>query len=310
MLGGPVMNLVIAAVLLAVVMVGIGVPGWSTTVGSVSDCVVPAASEARECGPDDPVAPAAAAGVRVGDELVAFRGEPVASWESLQDAIRDTGADPVALVVQRDGEPLTLTVTPLVTERPVIGPDDGPVLDADGEVTTEPVGFLGVGPTPTLVRQPLTEVPTLLGTYVVRTVGVVVNLPSRIADVAEAAFGTAPRDPDGVIGVVGISRVAGEVTAAEEGVFGLTAEVILLLQLIASLNIALFVFNLIPILPLDGGHIAGALYEGARRQVARVRGLPRPRPVDIARMTPSPWGWWSSSSGSGRCSCTPTWSAR
>jgi len=59
-----------------------------------------------------------------------------------------------------------------------------------------------------------------------------------------------------------------------------------MLSLIASLNIALFVFNLIPLLPLDGGHVASGLWEGAGRQVARLRGLPRPRPVDVARMMP------------------------
>src|SRR3712207_7126982 len=64
MLGGPVMNLLIAAVLLTTVMVGLGLPGASTTVASVSDCVVPATSDSTACGPGDPVAPAAAAGVR------------------------------------------------------------------------------------------------------------------------------------------------------------------------------------------------------------------------------------------------------
>jgi membrane-associated protease RseP (regulator of RpoE activity) len=286
MLGGPVMNLVIAAVLLTVLLVGIGAPGWSTTVGSVSDCVVPASQSTRECRADDPAGPAAAAGLQPGDELVAYDGQAVTSWEDLQTLIRASGDEPVAVEVERDGQRRTLTVTPLVTERPVVGPDGGPVLDGDGEITTEPVGFLGIGPTPVLVRQPLTEVPGVLVESVVRTVGVVANLPSRIADVAEAAFGSAPRDPEGVIGVVGISRVAGEVAAADDSAFGLTGQVLTLLGLIASLNIALFVFNLIPILPLDGGHIAGALYEGARRQVARLRGLPRPRPVDIARMAP------------------------
>ena len=49
---------------------------------------------------------------------------------------------------------------------------------------------------------------------------------------------------------------------------------------------ALFFFNLIPLLPLDGGHVAGALYEGGRRQVAKIRGRPDPGPVDVARMLP------------------------
>ena len=286
MLGGPVMNLVIATVLLGAVLVGFGVPGATTTVASVSDCVVAADQGDRACRASAPVAPAAAAGIRPGDTIVEFDGAPVTAWDTLQDAIRATGAEPVPVVVERDGQRVELTVTPLVTERPVIAPDGGPVLDARGEITTEPVGFLGVGPVTALIRRPVTEVPAVVVDAVVQTVGVVVDLPSRIADVAEAAFGTAPRDPEGVIGVVGISRVAGEVAADGGGSLGLTGQVLTLISLVASLNIALFVFNLIPILPLDGGHIAGALYEGARRQVARARGLPRPRPADIARMAP------------------------
>ena len=286
MFGGPVMNLLIAAVLMTVVLVGFGVPTASTTVASVSDCVIPARVETRECRPTDPEAPAAAAGVEPGDVVVAWDGEPVTSWVALQTAIRASDGDPVALEVDRDGERLALTVTPLVTERPVLDDDGQAVLDEDGEFTTVPVGFLGVGPTTVLERQSLAAVPTFMGEAVVATLGVVAHLPSRIADVAEAAFGDAPRDPNGVIGVVGISRVAGEVAAADAGDLGLAGQVLTLLSLIASLNIALFVFNLIPILPLDGGHIAGALYEGARRQVARLRGLPRPRPADVARMAP------------------------
>jgi membrane-associated protease RseP (regulator of RpoE activity) len=45
-------------------------------------------------------------------------------------------------------------------------------------------------------------------------------------------------------------------------------------------------FNFIPLLPLDGGHIAGALWEAMRRGWARLRGRPDPGYVDVARLLP------------------------
>ncbi|WP_311197951.1 site-2 protease family protein [Ornithinimicrobium sp. INDO-MA30-4] len=88
--------------------------------------------------------------------------------------------------------------------------------------------------------------------------------------------------------VVGVGRVAGEVTSGDLGLLadGMTARMVLLLSLLASLNIALFVFNMIPLLPLDGGHIAGALWEGVKKTYAKVLGRPDPGPVDIAKALP------------------------
>ena len=84
--------------------------------------------------------------------------------------------------------------------------------------------------------------------------------------------------------MVGVTRIGGEVAAAHGD--PISWKIGWFLSLLASLNLALFVFNLIPLLPLDGGHVAGALYEGAKRQVARLRHLPDPGPVDVARMLP------------------------
>ena len=66
----------------------------------------------------------------------------------------------------------------------------------------------------------------------------------------------------------------------------LNAKVATFLSLAASLNLFLFLFNLLPILPLDGGHVVGAGYEAVRRKVAKVRGRPDPGPVDMARLLP------------------------
>ena len=306
MLGGPVMNLVIAVVLLTVVLVGIGVPGATTTVASVSDCVVAADEGDRGCLPTDPAAPAAAAGIRPGDTIVEFAGQPVRAWDDLQDSIRAAGGRTLPVVVERDGRQVALEVTPLLTERPVIGPDDGPVLDADGEILTEPVGFLGVGPTMALVREPVSEVPAVIGDAVVRTVGVVVNLPSRIADVAEAAFGTAPRDPEGVIGVVGISRVAGEVAADGGGALGLTGQVLGLLSLSPRSTSRCSSSTSSRSCRWTAGTSRGRSTRGpAGRSPGSAGCRGRDRPTSRGWL-PSRSAWWSSSSAWVRCWSTRT----
>jgi membrane-associated protease RseP (regulator of RpoE activity) len=106
--------------------------------------------------------------------------------------------------------------------------------------------------------------------------------------ISQAAFGSGERDKYSPMSVVGVGRVAGEV--ADGQITGLggggMSKLVTLLMLIASLNIALFVFNLIPLLPLDGGHAAGALWEGLKRRIARLRGRPNPGYVDVAKALP------------------------
>lgn len=284
MLGGPFMNLVIAVVLYAVVLMGFGIAQPSTTLGSVSACALPATSERQECSTDDPLAPGAEAGLQPGDRIVSIDGARIDSWNSVLGLVRDAAGDPLDVQVARGEATVRTTVTPLLTERYVL--DDGGQIaeSANGDLLTEQVGFIGIGPAVETVQQPATAVLPAVGDNVSAVVGIIANLPQRLIDVAEAAFGPEERDPNGPISIVGVGRIAGEVVSIDT--IPVVERVAFLVGLLASLNVALFVFNLVPLLPLDGGHIAGALIESLRRWFAKLRGKPDPGPLDTARLVP------------------------
>ena len=120
----------------------------------------------------------------------------------------------------------------------------------------------------------------------------------------QAALGVEQRSADsGVVGLVGMGRMAGNATSggvAGGGAVPLSMRVSTMLMLLGSLNLALFAFNLVPLLPLDGGHVLGACWEGIRRSIAKAQVKPDPGPVDTASMLPagqvvfgrsSPWPW-------------------
>jgi membrane-associated protease RseP (regulator of RpoE activity) len=292
MLGGPTMNLLISGVLFTLLLVGIGIPTPTTTIAAVFDCVPPAMSSAQaaqaaletppseadeECPAGATPSPAGEAGLEPGEQIVSVNGEPVAQWSQLTTVTRTAPGEQVVLgVASAEGE-REVSVVLATAYRPT--------LDADGMPTDEitATGYLGVAPQSQYVQQPLAEVPQTMWSIAVRSAQAMVTLPVRVAELAGDMITGQERDPESPVSVVGVGRISGEVAAAEQPVKSKTAT---LLSLLAGLNLFLFLFNLIPLLPLDGGHVAGALWEGLRRRIAAWRGLPDPGPVDVSKALP------------------------
>lgn len=291
MLGGPTMNLVLAFALFAAMLVGIGTPMPVPTVAAVSPCL-PAvmASEAAaraalddpqsataECAPTDARSPAAELGLAVGERIIAVDGVAVAGWTELTDVTRARPGQQVVLDIASGAETRRVTVKLATAYRPVV--------DAAGAVTGEirATGYLGV--TPELEYQSLgwASVPRTMWQVTTMSVSALVTLPAQVVQLAGTLTSGEARDPAGPVSVVGIGRLSGEIAAAPDSV---KAKVATLLSLAASLNLFLFLFNLLPVLPLDGGHVAGALWEGGRRRLAKLAGRADPGPVDTSKMLP------------------------
>ncbi len=286
MLGGPVMNLVIAGVLLAIAYVGIGIPAATTTVASVSACVPAAGATTDQCTAADQPGPGAAAGVQPGDRIVAFGGTAVSSWDQLTTLIRAAGGRTQPMVVDRAGRQVTLQVTPAVAARPVLDANGIPVTGPDGKAVTTQVGFLGVTAAEATQRASIVSIPGLVADRTWATMKVVATLPTQAYQVLHETISGQPRGASSIVGIVGVGRFAGDIASAHGAGINWGLKAAGLLEMLAALNLSLFVFNLIPLPPLDGGHVAAALWEGLKRQAARLRKLPKPRVADTARLVP------------------------
>ncbi|MFR9731271.1 M50 family metallopeptidase [Saccharopolyspora sp. MS10] len=277
MAAGPFMNLILAVLIFAGILMGYGTPQPTTTVASISECVVPAdAKDTSSCPAGAPPSPAAAAGFEPGDKIVEFNGKPYDSWTDLQLAIRGSQGS-VPVVVERDGQRQTLRADLIQDERPSLRNPD----------RTEVVGFLGLSPDQVLVRQDIGGVASTIGGFVSLTAQKIVELPQRVPDLI-SAIGGQERSADSPVGIVGASRIGGEVLSMDD--VSVANRLITMLNLLAAVNLSLFVMNMLPILPLDGGHIAGALWESLRRGFAKLVRRPDPGPFDTARLMPLAYG--------------------
>ena len=273
MLAGPAMNILLAVLFFGGLIMGIGLDTATPVVSSVAKCVIPADQAGRECKAGEQLTPAAAAGLKPGDRIVSYGGTKIDSYEQLQRLIRGSGGRTVAVVVERNGNRVPLQVD-VTTNR---------MASLDDPAKSETVGFLGISPLISRERQGPGVVATHMGELTQHTVGALVRMPQKMVGVWHAAFGNEERDPEGPIGVVGASRIGGEILASDNDALDKLSWFIMVL---ASVNFAIGMFNLVPLLPLDGGHIAGALWEALKRGFAKLIRRPDPGYVDVAKALP------------------------
>ncbi|WP_030753752.1 M50 family metallopeptidase [Streptomyces sp. NRRL F-5135] len=277
MFAGPFMNLVLAAVIFIGVAMSFGFQTQTTEVAGVQKCVIAQSEKRDTCAKGDPVSPAQAAGLKEGDKIVAFNGEHVEDWATLSDLIRRT-IGPASITVERGGTERVLhatLATNMVAKK-----------DSDGEVVPDqyvPAGYLGFAASTEIVPLSFGQSVERMGTMMEDGVHSIIALPSKIPDLWSAAFGDGPRKDDSPVGVVGAARIGGEVMTLD---IPAQNQIAMMLFLLAGFNLSLFLFNMLPLLPLDGGHMAGALWESLRRSLARLFKRPDPGPFDVAKLMP------------------------
>lgn len=272
--GGVVMNMIVGIVILYGVAVTSGLPNpnvdTTPTVGEVT-CVSDQvdAQTLAECSG---TGPAGAAGVQVGDRILAIDGEEIADFRTLRDTVITRPGEEILLTVDRDGRTLDITVPVESVTR----------LDAEGRPFDAGAVGLSNAPIADAVKDygPVEAVPATFaftGRLLEGTVQGLMSFPAKIPGVVASIFG-AERDLEGPMSVVGASRVGGELV--ERSLWDV------FWMMLASLNFFLALFNIVPLPPLDGGHIAVVLYEKVRDFFRRLRGLAPAGPANYEKLLP------------------------
>src|SRR4051812_8268499 len=270
---GSFMHFVLAVLLVYIVVLAVGVPeNDPPVVGTVTKCVADGTSFA--CNAPG-ATPAPAAGVlKPGDRIVAIDGTPVSTWTSAVELVQKSAGKQLAVTVRRHGQDVTVALRPTLVTRPS-SPDKTKTTSVGAVSITAGDAFRNVGP--------IAAVPQAgrdIGNMLTGTVNVLTHKIKTLSRVYSK-----DRDPAGFVGVIGISHVSGDILAAQSQSVGL--RIAEFLFLVAGVNLFVGIFNLFPLLPLDGGHLAIAGYEEARHRVRRSFGYRGPlRRVDLNKLMP------------------------
>ncbi len=282
MLGGPSMNLLIFLVLFTVLLTTMGKPhdDETTTVASVEKqvvCADPTRAQQDLC-PAKPITAPAYKKLQPNDRIVSVDGTAITSWNQLVSLIEPAAGHRLTLVVQRDGTNRTIEVTPVKN-----------VKFADNTATkTKVAGFLGIASVDHhyFKALPFTAIPGQIGGQIKLGLDALGKYPAKIQNLWQTVFEGKKRDVNGAVGVVGIGRISGDY--ARSDLLSTQDKIFVLINLLAGVNLLLFLFNLLPLLPLDGGHVAGALVESIKRGRARLRARGQPAVVDADGVAVAP----------------------
>jgi len=251
---GSFLHFVLGFILLFTLFAGIG-----------TNQVLP---EIREVVPNSA---AQAAGILAGDEVISINGKKVTEWYKDVEVIRQSQGRELSLVLDRNGEQISVTASARLTD-----------IDGTKRYVLGIVNDMGLKRSGLLVS--IKNSATVTKSFLVESVKSLAKLPEKIPALWGATVRGEERDPNGLVGVVGVARVSGEAVGSDK----LTSmeRLATFVLIVASLNIFVGVFNLLPILPLDGGHMAVAIADSIRAFFARLRGRPRPAPIDVTVLTP------------------------
>jgi membrane-associated protease RseP (regulator of RpoE activity) len=271
---GPAMNILLAFLILLGVAATYGVYRSQLTISKVQECVVAANAADKTCEGKPPT-PAAQSGIQPGDKIVAFNGIAVSSWDDVSRLIRANLDHPAVVTVERGGQRIDLKpVNTVITGVP----------DRYDPSKRVAAGFFGVEPE--VVRQrggPIAVVGDMWQ-MTKQTAVALAYFPAKVYYTAYNLVTGKPRDIYGPMSIVGASRAAGEIASTDQ--IDAAAKVASLFTVLGAVNLFVALFNFVPLLPLDGGHVAAAFYEAVRRAIARVFGKPDPGPVDTAKLLP------------------------
>jgi membrane-associated protease RseP (regulator of RpoE activity) len=274
MASGPAMNILLAFVILLGVAATYGVYRSQLTISKVQECIVVVNAADKTCTGKPPT-PAALSGIQPGDKIVAFNGIAVSSWDDVSSLIRANLDHPALVTVERSGQRFDLKpVNTVITGVP----------DRYDPSKRIAAGFFGVEPEVVRERGGPIAVVGDMWQMTKQTVVALAYFPAKVFYTAYNLVTGQPRDIYGPMSIVGASRAAGEIASTDQ--IDAAAKVASLFTVLGAVNLFVALFNFVPLLPLDGGHVAAALYEAVRRTFARLRGRPDPGPVDTAKLLP------------------------